>query len=252
MVTVRGGRSVPGSAIRYVALGDSRATGSLDDPLSLRDGCFRTSDGYPQIVADTLHVGSFVDRSCAGAKTENITEKPQFTITGPQSPQIDALAPDTTLVTVSIGGNDIAWSSLVEPCYTLIPGGDANCRSDATTRGASTPHSPHSARSVRHPGRDHREGSHRHGVPGGPRRHLRRPRLLAVHPHERRRRRMGRAVSLRMNDVLADAARTNGAHFVDVAGAREGTTRAPDPIDGGSKASFRNRSRCRCTRTIPD
>ena len=125
--------AAPDSPVRYVALGDSRATGSPQDLLSIRDGCFRTSDAYPQIVADTLSPASYVSRACAGAKTENITTTPQFTVTGPQPPQIGALRPDTTLVTVSIGGNDIAWSSLVEPCYTPAPGLDAKCRADAIT-----------------------------------------------------------------------------------------------------------------------
>ncbi|SEC29813.1 GDSL-like Lipase/Acylhydrolase family protein [Rhodococcus jostii] len=215
--------AVPDSAIRYVALGDSRATGSLDDPLSLRDGCFRTSDGYPQIVADTLHAGSFVDRSCAGAKTENITEKPQLTITGPQPPQIDALAPNTTLVTVSIGGNDIAWSSLVEPCYTLIPAADANCRSDATTArrvdaalaalgpkvsatlAAITAKAP--TATVFLVGHGGIFGDHG---------------CWPYIPTSDADAAWVVQFFVRMNDVLADAARTNGAHFVDVAGAARG------------------------------
>nr|WP_312034048.1 MULTISPECIES: SGNH/GDSL hydrolase family protein [unclassified Rhodococcus (in: high G+C Gram-positive bacteria)] len=216
-------QAAPGSAIRYVALGDSRATGSLSDPLSLRDGCFRTSDSYPQIVADTLHAVTFANQTCAGAKTENITDTPQFTLTGPQPPQIDALRPDTTLVTVSIGGNDIAWSSLVEPCYTLAPGLDAHCRSDATTArrvdialaalgpkvsvalAAITAKAP--AAAVLLVGHGGIFGDH--GCwPYAPMSDADAAWVVRFF--------------LRMNAVLADAARTNGAYFVDVAGAARG------------------------------
>ncbi|WP_029539143.1 MULTISPECIES: SGNH/GDSL hydrolase family protein [Rhodococcus] len=215
--------AAPDSAIRYVALGDSRATGSPHDPLSIRDGCFRTSDAYPQIVADTLGAASYVSRACAGAKTENITNTPQFTITGAQPPQIGALQPDTTLVTVSIGGNDIAWSSLVEPCYTFVPGLDANCRSDATTArrmndaltvlgpkvsatlAAITGKSP--AATVLVVG---------HGGIFGDRG------CWPYIPTSDADAAFVVQFFVKMNDVLADAARRNGAYFVDVAAAAVG------------------------------
>lgn len=44
------------------------------------------------------------------------------------APQIAALTADTKLVTLSIGGNDIKWWSLVAPCFS--PVGDANCRTN--------------------------------------------------------------------------------------------------------------------------
>ena len=215
--------AAPDSAIRYVALGDSRATGSLLDPLSIRDGCFRTADAYPQIVADTLHAESYVSRACAGAKTENVTEKPQFTITGPQPPQIGALRPDTTFVTVSIGGNDIAWSSLVEPCYTLAPGLDANCRSDATTARRMN-----DALTVLGPKVSATMAAITEKAPAA-------AVLLVGHggifgdrgcwpyiPTSDADAAFVVRFFVRMNNVLADAARRNGAYFVDVAAAAVG------------------------------
>ncbi|EHI40051.1 hydrolase [Rhodococcus opacus PD630] len=215
--------AAPDSAIRYVALGDSRATGSLHDPLSIRDGCFRTADAYPQIVADTLRAESYVSRACAGAKTENVTEKPQFTITGPQPPQIGALRPDTTFVTVSIGGNDIAWSSLVEPCYTLAPGLDANCRSDATTARRMN-----DALTVLGPKVSATMAAITEKAPAA-------AVLLVGHggifgdrgcwpyiPTSDADAAFVVRFFVRMNNVLADAARRNGAYFVDVAAAAVG------------------------------
>ncbi|WP_312034119.1 SGNH/GDSL hydrolase family protein [Rhodococcus sp. 3A] len=120
---------VPGS-VRYVAMGDSRAAGPFLAPTSIRDGCFRSAEGYPVVVARTLHVAHFVNVSCSGARTENVTDTAQLTPSGPMPPQLDALRSDATLVTLSIGGNDIRWYSLVRSCYTDHPGLDANCRSD--------------------------------------------------------------------------------------------------------------------------
>jgi len=127
---------VPGSvgsadtAIRYAALGDSRAAGPYLDPTAALNGCGRSVLGYPALVAESLQAASFTNLSCTGARTDHLTSTPQQTFTGPMVPQIDALPADTTLVTVSIGGNDIRWSGLVSACYTEAPGADAGCRDD--------------------------------------------------------------------------------------------------------------------------
>lgn len=94
---------------KYVALGDSAAAvGSLD---KLRPGspafCTRAMDNYPSVVARTLGVTEFVDVTCASAKTSNMTE-PQYGRAGQSNPpQFDALTPDTNLVSITIGANDI-------------------------------------------------------------------------------------------------------------------------------------------------
>lgn len=116
--------------VRYVALGDSRAAGPYLDAAARLDGCARSNLGYPGVVAQILHPESFTNVSCTGARTEHLTSVPQQTSTGPVPPQLDALRPDTTLVTVSVGGNDIAWPKLVSACYTSAPFVDAHCRTD--------------------------------------------------------------------------------------------------------------------------
>lgn len=116
--------------VRYVALGDSRAAGPHLDAAAWLDGCARSNLGYPGVVAQILHPESFTNVSCTGARTEHITSVPQQTSTGPVPPQLDALGPGTTLVTVSVGGNDIAWPHLISACYTGAPLVDAHCRSD--------------------------------------------------------------------------------------------------------------------------
>jgi lysophospholipase L1-like esterase len=118
----------------YVALGDSFTAGplipnQLADPL----GCLRSDRDYPHLVAAALAPTSFRDVSCSGADTGDMTA-PQNVTPGPNPPQLDALSPSTTLVTLGIGGNDIGFSEIVEPCATLVPW-ETPCRDRYTAGG---------------------------------------------------------------------------------------------------------------------
>ncbi|RVW09049.1 SGNH/GDSL hydrolase family protein [Prescottella agglutinans] len=127
------------SEVRYVALGDSRAAGPSLDRIAETNGCKRSNLGYPNLVARGVNAASFLNLSCSGARTENVTNTPQQTSSGAVPPQIDRLPADTTLVTLSIGGNDIRWPKLISRCYASGPGGDAGCRTDpAITRDAAS------------------------------------------------------------------------------------------------------------------
>lgn len=124
--------------VRYVALGDSRAAGPYLDAAAMTGGCARSDAGYPSVVAHALRAASFTNVSCAGARTDNVTRIPQDTKTGQVPRQIDLLAPDTTLVTLSIGGNDVGWRDLVSACFTDLPGIDAHCRNNPDTGARAT------------------------------------------------------------------------------------------------------------------
>lgn len=118
------------SKVRYVALGDSRAAGPSLDHIAETNGCKRSALGYPNLVARGVNAASFLNLSCSGARTENVTTTPQQTSDGAVPPQIDRMPSDTTLVTLSIGGNDIRWATLVSRCYAGRPGDDVGCRTD--------------------------------------------------------------------------------------------------------------------------
>ncbi len=115
---------VPGvasaAAPRYVALGDSAASGPLiplPDPSML--GCFRSLSNYPKLAAAQLGV-PITDVTCSGADTNDMFA-PQETDLGTAPPQLDALTADTTLVTLQIGGNDAGLVGLAESCLNLWP-----------------------------------------------------------------------------------------------------------------------------------
>jgi lysophospholipase L1-like esterase len=101
----QGGRTPKGKP-DYVALGSSFAAGAglgkLEEGSPLL--CARSINGYPQQLARMLRL-SIVDMSCGGAVTKNLPKSGQFF----QGPQIRTITPETRLVTITAGGNDIGY-----------------------------------------------------------------------------------------------------------------------------------------------
>lgn len=98
---------VPGAG--YVALGSSFAAGpGIPEQLGT---CGRSDQNYSNLVATSLQL-SLTDVSCSGATINNIRDTPQREV----PPQINAISPDTALVTVTIGGNDINYTSSTFAC----------------------------------------------------------------------------------------------------------------------------------------
>jgi lysophospholipase L1-like esterase len=91
----------------YVALGSSYAAGPGITPV-LNAGALRSGRNYAHQIAGRLSL-QLVDVTCSGATTANILTTPQRTLTGRMRPQIQAVAADTTLVTITAGGNDVAY-----------------------------------------------------------------------------------------------------------------------------------------------
>lgn len=88
---------------RHVHLGDSYASGMGLSPV-VPDSpflCMRGQDNYGQLVARHYR-WDLTDVSCAGARTENLTQEQYFGV----APQLDALDDQVTTVTLTLGGND--------------------------------------------------------------------------------------------------------------------------------------------------
>lgn len=108
--------------MRYVALGDSFTSGPLlpyitGDPID----CGRSLVNYPSLVARDLAVDDFVDASCGSAKSEHMENEQRAPLGSRVRPQFDALTPDTDIVTLGIGGNDVSFSSSVLGCVNVLP-----------------------------------------------------------------------------------------------------------------------------------
>ena len=104
----------------FVALGDSFASGNLipSSPAGTPAGCLRSSHDYGADAAATLGLTGYVDATCNGATTASLTQ-PQSVPLGTNPPQLDALAADDAVVTLTIGGDDIGFSGILETCATL-------------------------------------------------------------------------------------------------------------------------------------
>jgi lysophospholipase L1-like esterase len=97
--------STAAAADRYVALGDSFSSGVGTGSYTLSSSCKRSVYAYPYLWTQK-HAGtalSFV--ACSGAKTSDLL-----------STQIQAVTSATTLVTLTIGGNDIGFANLIYQC----------------------------------------------------------------------------------------------------------------------------------------
>ena len=94
---------------RYVSLGSSIASGyGIANQSTF---CGRSDRDYGHLVAAKLGL-NLTDVSCGAAVIPNVLDRAQ----GTAPPQIDAVTPDTRLVTVSIGGNDISLNGTALGC----------------------------------------------------------------------------------------------------------------------------------------
>ena len=100
------GRQRPDTSAEYVALGSSFAAGLGLGPRVPGSPiiCQRSINGYPQQLARMTGL-RLSDMSCSGATVSHVMRGGQMF----QGPQIDALGPATRLVTLTAGGNDIAY-----------------------------------------------------------------------------------------------------------------------------------------------
>jgi lysophospholipase L1-like esterase len=107
-------------AANYTALGDSYAAGPLIPNQSLNPlGCLRSDHNYAHLAVPSIGL-TLRDPSCSGAKTNHMTES-QSVEFGTNPPQFDSLDAGTTVVSITIGGNDIGFSEVAQSCITVNP-----------------------------------------------------------------------------------------------------------------------------------
>lgn len=121
----------------YVALGDSYAAGPLI-PYQVDVTCLRSDANYPSLVAAALHPPRFTDASCSGATTADMAKSQPVVFGTPPPPQLDALSATTTLVTLTIGGNDIDFATIADTCslLSLLDPLGAPCQAHFTSGGS--------------------------------------------------------------------------------------------------------------------
>lgn len=98
---------------KYVALGDSYASGLGAGSYGSSGSCKRSAYAYPQLWANALRPSAFSFAACSGAVTSNVLNS-----------QISSVTADTALVTISIGGNDAGFADVMTDCNL---GSDSTC-----------------------------------------------------------------------------------------------------------------------------
>jgi lysophospholipase L1-like esterase len=93
--------------VRYVALGDSYSSGLGAGDYS-GGSCDRSARAYSALWTAAHDPASYVSRACAGATTGSVI-----------SGQLSPLSSATTLVSITVGGNDVGFSSVMETCVLL-------------------------------------------------------------------------------------------------------------------------------------
>lgn len=93
----------------YVALGDSYSSGVGTGSYTLSSTCKRSVYAYPYLFASGRAGTSLTFLACTGAKTTDVLSNQVST--QPPMPKAD-------VVTVTAGGNDIGFSSLISQCVT--------------------------------------------------------------------------------------------------------------------------------------
>jgi lysophospholipase L1-like esterase len=96
------------AADKYVALGDSYSAGNGANSTNLDSGCNRNTYAYPYLVSQQRPNTALTFVACSGAVTGDV-------ING----QVNSVTSDTKIVTMTIGGNDIGFTSLILACTTL-------------------------------------------------------------------------------------------------------------------------------------
>ena len=91
------------AAVNYVALGDSYSSGVGAGGAT--GSCAQSPHAYPELWAAANPVASFKFAACSGARTADVINN-----------QLSSLSASTTLVSITIGGNDVGFSSIMQTC----------------------------------------------------------------------------------------------------------------------------------------
>lgn len=94
----------PAAAERYVALGDSYSSGT-GTRTYFDSTCQKSVSSYPYLLSQRRANTQLVFSACSGAKTADVMNN-----------QISSVTSTTGIVTITVGGNDAGFSSVVTEC----------------------------------------------------------------------------------------------------------------------------------------
>ncbi|MEV4541068.1 lipase [Micromonospora sp. S4605] len=105
-LTIAVGPAQAAPADHYVALGDSYSSGVGAGSYTAESGsCQRSTNAYPALYAAAVRPASYRSVACSGATTSSVVNT-----------QLAALSGTTTLVSVTVGGNDVGFANIMTTC----------------------------------------------------------------------------------------------------------------------------------------
>jgi lysophospholipase L1-like esterase len=94
------------TAVRYAALGDSYSAGlGSGNYIASSGSCDRSTKAYSELWAAAHTPSSYAFVACSGATTATVI-----------SGQLAALSTQTTLVSITVGGNDVGFAAVMKTC----------------------------------------------------------------------------------------------------------------------------------------
>ena len=101
------------ASVDYVALGDSYSSGvGAGSYIDASGSCQRSTKAYSALWAAANSPSSYTSVACSGATTDDVN-----------ADQLSALSANTSLVSITIGGNDIGFADIMTTC--ALQGTDA-------------------------------------------------------------------------------------------------------------------------------
>ncbi|KJK60012.1 SGNH/GDSL hydrolase family protein [Saccharothrix sp. ST-888] len=106
LTTLVGATAAHAATVNYVALGDSYSSGVGAGSYTSESGsCKRSTNAYPYLWKNAHSTSSFTFAACSGARTGDVLNS-----------QLSGLNSATTLVSITIGGNDAGFASTMQTC----------------------------------------------------------------------------------------------------------------------------------------
>jgi lysophospholipase L1-like esterase len=127
-ITLAAGAAAHASSDSYVALGDSYSSGvGAGNYTSGSGSCDQSTNAYPYLWDAANSPSSFTNATCSGATTSTV-----------ESSQLSGLSSSTTLVSITVGGNDVGFSGVMETCILEGTSACESAVSNAESQAEST------------------------------------------------------------------------------------------------------------------
>ncbi|MEI5583422.1 MULTISPECIES: SGNH/GDSL hydrolase family protein [unclassified Agromyces] len=111
--------------LEYAAIGDSFAAGTGGRSY-LDTSCYRSANGYPKLLDADANLRLVAFPACSGASTVEVLAQ-----------QVPAVPSSARVVTVTVGGNDVGFGTVMQNCFVFVTSSCASHIANGSTIAAS-------------------------------------------------------------------------------------------------------------------